>query len=142
MLSFSEIEERIQIFFQKLPSVSENKKMYLVQIMPYLSLFSACATILFSGILYFATNPSLAAHSQNFLTLVNFILKICMSFIFAYIFFASYLPLKKKLISGWKSLYFATLLITLYSIFATFLFGIIFSFVFLYLLFQIKSYYK
>lgn len=133
---------QIESFYSKLPSLPKNIKSFLVQILPI-------AVVVIGGVGLLSSLKSLGQYTiykpyidldQQTLTIgiIHAVLGVVSSVLFLYAF----LSITKHRKSTWGILFFALLIAFAANLFNSDILGLILPFVGLYLLFQLKSYFK
>ena len=138
--SFSDLETKLDGFFHLAPPLPADIKDLIVNYGPYLALVGGILGILSSGILNFFI-VGWAPKMYEF-SLYNYYLQVVFNLIAAVILLLAFKPLQNKKLRGWRMLFYLTLLEVILLIFTINVAGLIFCFLSLYLLFQVKDKYS
>ena len=131
-------------FFVKLPALPKNIKDFIATVIPWVALVFGALGILGSlaglGIGTFAAPFSFMVKGVNLYGI--FALGMVISLVVAVLTLIAGFQLLKKRVLGWKLLFWAEIIAGVGSLITFSLSGLVFAFIWFYILFQIKSYYK
>lgn len=136
--TLSDLEERLENLFKKVPSLPSEIIGLIVDYGPYLALISGILGIL--SILRFGI--FFVPFGLIGLSLVNYYLQIILNIIASIILILSFKPLKEKKYRGWQMLFYLTLIYTVFAIFFFNLGGLVGVILSFYILFQIREKYS
>ncbi len=143
--SLSTIESRLESLFARLPSLPIDVKELIVKYGPYIVLVGGIVTLAttVSAFLQGLTSVSLAPMLP-----LNAYLSLLFNLVIGIALLLSFKPLRSQHIKGWRTLLSVNLLYIVFTLISFLLFPLFFVFGFagplisLYLLFQVKSYYR
>lgn len=138
--SISDLENRLGNFFSRVPSLPSDIKQLIVDYGPYLVLIGGILTIVsFSGILnlFLVGSPLLGG-----MFLYNYYLWMLYSIISGIVQIVAFKPLRSKKLSGWRMLFYLTLIYSALSVLSLQLLSLLGPLIAFYILFQIKSNYS
>lgn len=131
-------------FFLKLPALPKNVKDFIAAVIPWVALVFGALGLLGSlaalGIGTFALPFAFMAKGVNLYGI--FALSMVFSLVVAALTLIAGFQLLKRKILGWKLLFWAELIGAVGSLLTFSLSGLVFAFIWFYILFQIKAYYK
>lgn len=137
------IETHLEKWFLPLPSLSKNARESIVTVIPWISLILGIlglyATIKYSFLVFYSP---LLLPVFAFWGITNIILNGLLGLI-SYLFLVlAFSGTKKRLYQGWKFIFWSILISIISSLLSFSLIGILIEVIILYLVFQVKSYYK
>lgn len=139
--SLTDFESRLEEMFARLPSLHRDVIDLIVLYGPYVVLIGGIITVLGSGVFRFITGAPLSFDVRG-LNTYNYYLLIVLNLIYGLVLLAAFKPLLKRQMSGWRTLFYITLLYGFVSIVSLDVLGLIGPILSLYVLFQIKSSYN
>lgn len=135
-------EEKLEIFFERIPPLPGGSVGRLVPLIPIIAIILGAFATFNSGILELIQQERLPTLLNNKIFDASYYLLIVLHLIIGSILFLSYKSLQLRELRGWRMLFYTNLIYVIVSLVMGDLGGLVVNAVVFYLLFQIKSYYN